>query len=243
MKTRIIVNGASGKMGKIACEAIGNYTNFELVGRCTRQDNLAHHIAETKAEVVIDLTEPNAVFANCMAILKQGARPVIGTTGLSVEQIEEIRQYCVTQKLGGIIAPNFSLGAVLMMHCSKQIARFMPECEIIEFHHPNKKDAPSGTSLKTAELITQARQHPTLTTRLGDKRALGYIEAQVPIHSIRLPGLLAHQEVLFGNTGESLTLRHDTLSYDAFKPGILLACKKVLGLKELVHGIEKLLFE
>jgi len=243
MKTRIIVNGASGRMGKIACEALANHPDFELVERCEREENLAEKIGATKAQAVIDLTEPAAVFRNTMTILEQQARPIIGTTGLTEPQIEEIRQYCKQHETAGIIAPNFSIGAILMMHYAKHIARFMPECEIIEMHHPKKKDAPSGTSLKTASLIAEARQRPALTTRLGDAHALGYVDSSVPIHSVRLPGLLAHQMVMFGNTGETLTLRHDTLSYEAFKPGILLACQKVMSLNSLVYGLDRLLFE
>jgi 4-hydroxy-tetrahydrodipicolinate reductase len=243
MKTRIIVNGAAGKMGQIACEVLENHIDFELVARCTRNDNLALAIADTKAQAVIDVTEPAAVFNNTKTILEQQARPIIGTTGLTEEQLNEIKNQCQEKSLGCIIAPNFSIGALLLMQCAKQVARFMAECEIIELHHPAKKDAPSGTAIKTANIISQARQRPSLITRQGDANALGYMDASVPIHSVRLPGILADETVIFGNTGESLTLQHRTLSRDAFKPGILLACQKVMALDHMVYGLENLLFE
>ena len=242
MKTRILVNGAAGKMGVIACEALENHPDFELVARCNRQDNLTFAINDTQAQAVIDLTEPASVLANTMAILEAKARPIIGTTGLTESQISDLSSQCDIQKIGCIIAPNFSIGALLLMHCAQQIARLMPECEIIESHHPQKKDAPSGTSLKTAALICEARQGVASSARAGNPLALGYTDAQVPIHSIRLPGILADETVIFGNTGETLSIAHQTLSRDAFKPGILLACGHIMTLNRLVYGLEGLLF-
>lgn len=241
MTIRIIVNGAGGKMGKIACEALEGHSAFSIVARCYRHDDLGATIRETNADVVIDLTEPSCVFANALTILEHNARPVIGTSGLTDAQIHQLDQYCQQHQRGAIIAPNFSIGVALLVLCAQQVAQFFPACEIIERHHPQKKDAPSGTAIKTASVISQARKSAPDFIRQGNTQALGLVHENIPIHAIRLPGIIADETVLFGNTGETLSLEHKTLSRDAFKPGILLTCQRVMLLDHLVYGLEHLL--
>lgn len=226
MPIRILINGADGKMGQETVKAIQQDADFVLAGTTNKNSDLAKEIADTKAQVVIDFTSAAVAFQNANIIIQSGAHPVIGTTGFLPEQIEELKKYCAKQKLGGIIAPNFSMGAILMMKFSQQAARYFPNVEIIEMHHATKKDAPSGTAKKTAEIISHA-----LKTN----------SENIPIHSVRLPGFVAHQAVIFGGRGETLTIRHDSLHRESFMPGVKFACKKVLELKELVYGLENLL--
>lgn len=241
----VIINGAKGKMGSEAVIAVNNDPALTLVASLGRTDDLAKTIRDTKADCVVDLTTPDAVYKNAKIIIENNAHPIIGTTGLSAQQILELQELCAAKKLGGLIAPNFSLGAVLMMQFAKQAAAFFPDVEIIEMHHEKKKDAPSGTAIKTAELIAEncdvkRKQpidcHETLTGALGAKHC------NIPIHSVRLPGLVAHQQVLFGGDNETLTIRHDSIHRKSFMPGIVLACKKVPALTELKYGLEHILF-
>src|SRR3990167_2080902 len=153
MKPKIIVNGAQGKMGRIITAQIETVSDFELVASTDRDDDLADTIDRTRADIVIDFTTPQAIFSNAQTIIAGNARPVIGTTGLTLVQIEELTQQCHTKKLGGIIAPNFSIGAVLMMKYAQDAARYFSDVEIIEMHHQEKLDAPSGTAIKTAQMI------------------------------------------------------------------------------------------
>lgn len=243
MTTRVIVNGAAGKMGMLACQAIEAHADFELVGALSRQDDLEQLIQDKQADIVVDLTRADSVYSNSLTIIKAGAHPVIGTTGLLGEQIHYLQQLCEQKKLGGIIVPNFSIAAVLMMHFAAKAARFLPEVEIIEAHHQQKYDAPSGTAMKTAELIAEARQ--------GDKNKLqshelisgarGALYQDIPIHSVRLPGILARQQVIFGNSGETLTIIHDSIDRSAFMPGLILSCQKVMQIDRLYYGLDKFL--
>ncbi len=243
MSNNVIVNGASGKMGTHACKAINEHNDFQLVASLGRTDNLLTAIAETKANIVIDLTRADCVYDNCLTIINQGAHPVIGTSGLSFEQITTLQQLCNEKKLGGIIVPNFSISAVLMMRFAADAARLMPEVEIIEAHHPQKLDAPSGTAMKTAELIAAARIMPKAHLDLKEllPGARGGIHGDINIHSIRLPGVLARQQVIFGNLGETLTITHDTIDRSSFMPGLILACKRVQQLDALYYGLEHVL--
>ncbi len=240
---KTIINGANGSMGSLACEHVERDADLTLVARATRSDNLAQLIRETQADVVVDLTDADSVFTNAQLILNAGARPVIGTTGLLAEQISELSALCQKHHTGGIIAPNFSIGAILMMRFAKEAARYMPDVEIIEMHHPLKLDSPSGTSLKTADLIEQGReQHPDfIQGKETIPGARGANHHNIAIHSVRLPGLVAHQTVLFGGHYETLTLRHDTLHRESFMPGILLAVKKAMTINELVYGLENVI--
>lgn len=242
-KRRVIVNGAEGKMGRLACITLANHPDFELVASLGRGDSLARTITATSAEIVVDLTRADCVYENSRVIMQQGARPVIGTSGLLSEQIVALRKQCESLLLGGIIVPNFSISAVLMMQFAATAARYLPDVEIIEAHHPHKADAPSGTAIKTAELIAEARTqekqaYPCTELFPG---ALGALCCDVPIHSLRLSGVLAQQDVVFGQTGETLTLTHRTIDRVSFMPGLILACQQVTALSTLCYGLEHVL--
>lgn len=244
MPIRIIINGAQGKMGRLACETIENHPDFELVGALGRHDDLSSEIPARDTQVVIDLTRADVVYENSLTIIESGAHPVIGTSGLLNEQIKFLQTRCQAKKLGGIIVPNFSIGAVLMMQFASQAARFISEVEIIEAHHPQKQDAPSGTAIKTAEMIAKARPSPA--NFLPNTKELlpgvrGARQEGIPIHSIRLPGLLARQEVIFGSIGETLTITHQSIDRASFMPGLILACQRVGELNALYYGLENLL--
>ncbi len=243
MRTRVIVNGANGKMGILACETLENHEQFEVVAKLSRQDNLGRSILDTKAQIVVDLTRADCVYENSLTIINHGARPVIGTSGLVETQIDELTKLCEIKQIGGIIAPNFSLGAILMMLLATKASEYFSEVEIIEGHHQQKLDAPSGTALKTAEMIAAARKKPKNKLPLKELTpgARGGSHHDINIHSLRLPGLLARQEVLFGNIGETLSITHNSIDRRCFMPGVVLACQKVLNLTNLVYGLEHLL--
>ncbi|MGB9612743.1 MAG: 4-hydroxy-tetrahydrodipicolinate reductase [Candidatus Margulisiibacteriota bacterium] len=218
-KIRVIVNGAKGKMGQEVVRAVQKELDLELVGQTDLGDNLAEVIKSTQAEVVVDFTHPKSVMDNIRVILSNGAHGVIGTTGITKENIKEIEILCERNGVNCLVAPNFAIGAVLMIQFAKEAIKYFPHAEIIELHHETKLDAPSGTALKTAEAMGK----------------------EVPIHSVRLPGLVAHQEVIFGGLGQTLTIRHDSISRESFMPGVILAIKKIKGLKGLTYGLEKIL--
>lgn len=243
MTTRVIVNGAFGKMGSLASQTIKAHPDFELVAALGRQDNLAHEIQDKKPSIVIDLTTADSVFENTLTIIEHGVHPVIGSSGLLDEQIEHLQKLSADKALGGIIAPNFSIAAVLMMRFAAEAARFLPEVEIIEAHHQQKIDAPSGTALKTAEMIAKARTQPRNELPLRElvSGARGANHHEVTIHSLRLPGVLARQQVIFGSQGETLSLTHDSIDRASFMPGVVLACQRVLTLDRLYYGLESLL--
>lgn len=241
MSIQILVNGANGKMGQLAVMIINEHPDFTLVGTTQRQDDLATAIKKNKAQVVIDFTNAEAVLKNANIIIKSGAHPVIGTTGLLQDQVKLLQAQCAKIKLGGIIAPNFSLGAVLMMKYAQEIAAYFPQVEIIEMHHAGKLDSPSGTAIRTAEMIAERRSATMPLTKKSHEtipHARGANYQQIPIHSIRLPGIVAQQQVIFGRDGERLTIQYDTIDRHCYIPGILLACQKVLHLDQLVYGLE-----
>lgn len=244
MQTRVIVNGARGKMGALACEAIQACSEFQLVAALGRDDSLTQVIADTKANIVVELTRADCVYENSLAIIHSGAHPVIGSTGLLDDNIKHLTRLCDEKRLGGIIAPNFSIAACLMMRFAAEAAAFFPEVEIIEAHHQQKLDAPSGTALKTAEMIACARQ--TKKNELPLKElipgARGASYHQINIHSLRLPGVMARQQVVFGNTGETLTITHDSIDRASFMPGVILACQRVQKMNALCYGLDELLF-
>jgi len=240
---RVIVNGARGKMGSKACETIEAHPDFVLVAALGKDDNLAEEIKNKKAEIVIDLTRADSVFSNSQIIIEEGAHPVIGTSGLSEKEVQHLQQRCREKQLGGIIAPNFSIGAVLMMHFASIASKWFSEVEIIEMHHQNKLDAPSGTALKTAEMVAKARRTAKKTLELKEvvPGVRGGEHKEVPIHSVRLPGILARQDVIFAQPGEMLTISHNSIDRDSFMSGVILCCKKVTRLKTLYYGLEQLL--
>ncbi len=240
MSVRVLVNGAFGRMGQVAVQAIGTAPELELAGKIGRTDDLKSAIRENTPDVVLDLTTATVVFANTMTIIAEGVRPVIGTSGLLQKQIAEVRQLCDQQRLGALVVPNFSISAILMMKYAQNAAKYLPHVEIIELHHNGKEDSPSGSALRTAELIAESRRETPLSAQqhevIPGGRGANY--QGIPIHSIRLPGLVAHQEVLFGGSGQTLTIRCDMTSRDSFVPGICLACKEVMLLDTLCYGLE-----
>lgn len=236
---KILVNGAFGHMGRLSVAMLQQHSDFQVVAQCGRQDDLSQNIAHHRPDVVLDLTCSDAVETNLRLIVDHGCRPVIGTSGLSQEKVFAFQQQCRLQQIGGIVAPNFSLAAVLMMRCAAMAAPYFESVEIIETHHPGKRDAPSGTAMKTAELIHQHGQLPKLSGHLPPAR--GQTHADIQIHSLRMTGMLAKQQVLFSQAGESLTIECDTKDRQAFMPGVLFCCRKVMELSELVYGLEHLL--
>jgi 4-hydroxy-tetrahydrodipicolinate reductase len=223
---RVAVSGAAGRMGQTVCAAVEGADDMELVARADPAlgKTLEQALAEGGPEVVVDFTVPDAVFVNARLCLEHGTHVVVGTTGMTDAQVDELRQAAQRSHGNCLIVPNFAIGAVLMMQAAKLIAPHMPDCEIIELHHDQKLDAPSGTAKRTAELIAKA----------GGR-------AEPPIHSVRLPGLVAHQEVLFGGLGQTLSVRHDSISRESFMPGVLIAVRRVGGIDGLVAGLESVL--
>ena len=236
---RVIVNGANGKMGKITVEAVTEASDLELVAAIDQDDDLANAIKTHQANIVIDFTTPKSVYKNTEAIIQAGAHPVIGTSGLTPEEIKQLQHLCLEKQLGGIIAPNFSLGAILMMKYAADAAKYFDDAEIIEMHHPYKLDAPSGTAKKTAEMMAESGNIKSKNNHSDQARGEQY--QGINIHSVRLSGLFAHQAVIFGGDGELLTIRHDGMDRTSIMPGVLLACRKVGELSELVYGLEKLI--
>jgi 4-hydroxy-tetrahydrodipicolinate reductase len=240
---RVLVNGAQGKMGSQSAQAIAAHTGLELVGETDRGDDLRQAIGQCRADVVVDFTVASAGFKNTKIILESGARPVIGTSGFQSQQVEELQALAQEKKLGGVIAPNFAVGAVLMMKFAALAAQYLPSIEIVELHHDKKEESPSGTALRTAELIHEGRSKTPVLPR--DRAVIpgarGALLHDIPIHSVRLPGLLAHQQVLCGGEGELLTIRHDSLNRSSFMTGVCLACAKAPQLQSLVYGLEHIL--
>lgn len=243
MTVQVIVNGASGKMGLLACETIENHPEFTLLAKLSSKDCLSTAIQELHPKIVIDLTRADCVYSNALAIINAGVHPVIGTSGLQKKEIDHLQQIAKEKKLGGIIAPNFSISAILMMHFAAKAAHYLPDVEIIEAHHLQKFDAPSGTAIKTAAMIEQARTDNIEKThpQTDSSKARGEIHHGVPIHSLRLPGVVASQQVIFGSRGETLTIAQNSIDRTCFMPGIVLCCQKVLGLTSLYYGMDELL--
>ena len=251
---KVLVNGAQGRMGRTVLDAVKNDSELVLVGAVDVfggevdgvkvETNLAVALDTYKPDVMVDFTRPDAVFKNVMTALEKKVSPVVGTTGLDDAAKEKIREATAKFQTPAFIAPNFAIGAVLMMLFSKQAAKYMPDVEIIELHHDKKLDAPSGTAELTAKMIAEVRAehrqgHPNEVERLENVRGADY--EGMRIHSVRLPGYVAHQEVIFGGLGQTLTIRHDSTGRDSFMPGVLLACKKVRTLSGLTIGLDKLM--
>ncbi len=244
MTIRVLINGADGKMGQQAVKALTHAEGLSVAGQAGRKDDLSAIIAQIKPDVVLDLTTASAVFQNASQIIQAGVRPVIGTSGLLANQIQLLTAQSLEKKLGGLIVPNFSVGAVLAMKYAQDCARYFSDVEIIESHHPQKADAPSGTAIRTAEMIEAARQKmltPTFSKEtLSGARGANY--KNVPIHAIRLPGILARQTVMFGGSGELLTIQHEISDRESYMAGICLACREVMHLNTLFCGLEHVLF-
>ena len=241
---RVLVNGAKGRMGQEVVKAVTAASDLELVDQTDLGDDLIARIKASQAQAVVDFTTASVAFENTRKILEAGVHPVIGTSGLLAEQVAELQQLAEDKGIGGLIAPNFAIGAVLLMKYAQDAAKYLPDVEVIELHHNRKADAPSGTAVKTAQLIAEARQE--IPKALVEEKELfegarGSEVHGVRVHSLRLPGLVAHQEVIFGGTGETLTIRHDSIHRESFMPGVCLACRKVIGTQQLFYGLEHLL--
>ncbi len=244
MNIRVLVSGASGRMGQLTVKTLSSHPDFSIVGIANKTHNLVAEIQKSQAQVVIDFTQAEVALHNTQLIIDAGAHPVIGTSGLMQNQITLLQERCAKLKLGGIIAPNFSLGAILMMKYAQKIVRYFPEVEIIEMHHAGKLDSPSGTAIRTAEMLAEARlSAPATPTTHRDTiaGARGANYQHIPIHSIRLPGLMAHEQVIFGGTGETLRISYDTIDRQCYMPGVILACQKVIHLDKLVYGLEAIM--
>lgn len=231
---RVLVNGANGKMGREVCRAVKGAPDLRLVGGVdpsgreqdglTMFTDLATALKATKAQVVVDFTTPQAVQKSMEICLAHNVPMVIGTTGFTAPELKEWETRALQENWKAIIAPNFAIGAVLMMKFAQEAVAFFHKAEIIEYHHDQKLDAPSGTALRTRILMEEVYQ------------------GEIPIHSVRLPGLVAHQEVILGLPGQTLTIRHDSNNRESFMPGVLLAIRKVQSVKGVVVGLEHILF-
>jgi 4-hydroxy-tetrahydrodipicolinate reductase len=267
----VIVNGATGKMGREIVKAIQGASDMVLFGAiahnpkwegqdigevvgigaievpitCDAEPLLAMLSQEKQPGVIIDVTHPDMVYQNIRSAIAYGIRPVVGTTGLSLEQIQQLSEFADKASTGCILAPNFSIGVVLMQQAAIQASQYFDHVEIIELHHNQKADAPSGTAVQTAQLLaemgkTYNSQQVEETEKIPGARG-GLAAENIRIHSIRLPGFVAHQEVIFGAPGQIYTLRHDATDRTCYMPGVLLCVRKILALKTLVYGLEKIL--
>jgi 4-hydroxy-tetrahydrodipicolinate reductase len=267
----VVVNGAAGKMGREVIKAVAKAEDMTLVGAVDRnpayegqdvgevagcgelevpilqdlQSVLVLATQEKVQGVMVDFTHPDGVYDNVRSAIAYGVRPVVGTTGLSPEQIKDLGDFAEKASTGCLIVPNFCIGMVLLQQAAIQASQYFDHVEIIELHHNQKADAPSGTAIKTAEMLSEfgksynaasVKETETITGARG-----GLTEDNIRIHSIRLPGLIAHQEVIFGAPGQIYTLRHDTMDRACYMPGVLLSIRKVTQLKSLVYGLEKIL--
>ena len=243
---KVGVLGANGKMGTQTVATITAAADLELVAALDLGDSI-ETLKKSGAEVVVDFTHPDSVMANLEYAINNGINVVVGTTGFDSAKLAKVKELLAKNpKVCALIAPNFGLGAVLMMQFAAQAAKHFESVEIIELHHPNKADAPSGTATRTAELITDARKAanrppmPDATTS-ALPGARGAKVGDVPIHSVRLRGLVAHQEVVLGDQGETLSIRHDSIDRTGFMPGVLLGIRKVGSHPGLTFGLEKFL--
>jgi 4-hydroxy-tetrahydrodipicolinate reductase len=243
---RVGVLGARGRMGAEVCRAVEAAADMEIVAMVDTGDWM-FDIADAGAEVVVDFTHPDVVLDNIRFCVDQDIRCVVGTSGFDTAKLDTVRQWLEPKpELGVLIAPNFALGAVLCMRFAQIAARYYPSTEIIELHHNRKVDAPSGTASHTARLISAARADASVSpgsdaTTSEVDGARGALIDDVRVHSVRLAGLVAHQEVLFGGAGETLTIRHDSFDRTSFMPGVLLGVRSILTRSGLIVGLENLL--
>ncbi|MBD3690276.1 4-hydroxy-tetrahydrodipicolinate reductase [Nanchangia anserum] len=242
---RVAVIGAAGRMGQTACQAVEAVDDMTLVARLDADDAIdADHLCG--ADVAVEFTIPAHTEANVHALLDAGVAPVVGTTGWDDAALERVREHACASGVNALIAPNFAISAVLVMEFARQAARYFTSAEVIEMHHPNKLDAPSGTAAQTAQLIAQARRDAGAApmpdaTQMDPDGCRGGMVAGVPVHAVRLAGLNAHEEVLFGNTGEQLVLRSDCFDRSSFMPGVLAAVRAVRNRPGLTHGLAPVL--
>lgn len=247
---KVAVCGALGKMGREVVQAVNNAQDMELVAQIDLMGEQTYKsIDEAKKavdfDVVIDFTQPKSIFENAKYCLNNGIKIVIGTTGLTDEQLESLKRISCDKNTGCLIAPNFSTGAVLMMMFAKQAAKYFDNAEIIELHHNQKKDAPSGTAIKTAQLMAEekatfmAGNCPEVETIAGSRGGTSY--SDIKIHSVRMPGYIASQEVIFGASGQIFKIRHDSMDRKCYMQGVLLAARHVMAENSFVYGLENIL--
>jgi 4-hydroxy-tetrahydrodipicolinate reductase len=267
----VVVTGACGKMGREVIKAVSQAEDMTLMGAIDRspefigqdigeiigcgpleipvmddlQSNLVLATQEKVQGVMVDFTHPDSVYDNVRSAIAYGVRPVVGTTGLTLEQIQDLADFAEKASTGCLIVPNFSIGMILLQQAAVQASKYFDHVEIIELHHNQKADAPSGTAIKTAQLLAEMGKiyNPAMveeSEKLPGARG-SVAEEGIRIHSVRLPGFIAHQEVIFGSSGQIYTLRHDTTDRASFMPGVLLAIRKVTQLKSLIYGLEKIL--
>lgn len=256
----VVIAGVCGRMGQETARAVSGASDMRIVGVCDVssigcdlssvvhgvesnvkiQDNLSSLIDEVKPDVVVDFTSPAVVMGNIRTCIEKKTPVVVGTTGITQDNLKNLGELSTNSETPVFIAPNFAIGAVLMMKFASEAAKYMPSVEIIELHHDKKLDAPSGTSIKTAEMVARERDGVG-GQGSGDGPARGEEHFGIHIHSVRLPGLVAHQEVIFGGQGQTLTIRHDSIDRTSFMPGVLLAIRKVRNLSGVVYGLENLL--
>jgi 4-hydroxy-tetrahydrodipicolinate reductase len=239
---KVGVLGARGRMGSEVVKAVTEAPDLELVAALDLGDSLDSLVANG-AQVVVDFTTPDSVMANLEFLIANNINAVIGTTGFDDARIAKIKSFLASSKSGVLIAPNFAIGAVLMMEFATKAAKYFESAEIIELHHPNKVDAPSGTAARTAELMANSRKEAGLApmpdaTSTSLDGARGATVGDIPVHSVRLRGLVAHQVVLLGGIGETLTIRHDSIDRVGFMPGVLLGVRQVVTHPGLTFGLE-----
>ena len=246
MTLKVGVLGALGKVGRAVCDAVEGANDLELVARVDAEDDL-QALTEAGAGAVVDFTHPSVVMANLEFCIGHGIHAVVGTTGFDADRLDTLRGWLArSEGTGVLVAPNFSIGAVLMMRFAAEAARFYESVEVVELHHPDKADAPSGTSRRTAELIAEARAEAGMgpmpdATSTGLDGARGADVGGVRVHGLRVRGLVAHQEVILGGVGETLTIRHDSLDRVSFTPGVLLGLRRVPQTPGLTVGLEAFL--
>jgi 4-hydroxy-tetrahydrodipicolinate reductase len=242
---RVAVAGYRGKVGSILAAAFQSEPGIEYVGGVELGDDLAAFLHEKRPRALVDFTQPSEALHTALAAIASGASPVIGTTGLPADAIDQLETACRSKGLGGIIAPNFAVGAVLMMHLADIAAPHFDAAEVIEMHHATKLDAPSGTALSTARRLAARRGDKPFSHKKAEKETLpgtrGGEEGGVSVHSVRMPGFLADQEVIFGLPGQTLTITHRTTSREAYIPGVLLAIRKVTSGPRFFRGLDQLL--
>lgn len=256
---KVGVIGAMGKMGQEVVKAVCNAPELQLVTAIDKNEidrmvcpdvringNLESAIQLYKPDVMVDFTQPKFVFENAITCMQNGVRPVIGTTGLSDEQIATLEEMSKAKELGCLIAPNFSTGAILMMMFAQQAAKYFDNAEIIELHHNQKKDAPSGTAIKTALMMSEAREGSFETGNCEEVETVqgargGKSYSDIRIHSVRMPGYIASQEVVFGASGQILKIRHDSMDRQCYMAGVLLAVRHVAEHNDFVYGLEKIM--
>ncbi|MBM4447685.1 MAG: 4-hydroxy-tetrahydrodipicolinate reductase [Chloroflexi bacterium] len=256
---KVIVHGAAGKVGQEVVRAVCGEDGMQFVGAVDLKaagdslllpdgsgsvpfaTDLSGILARCQPDVMVDFSIASATMAAVRVAAKKGVNLVIGTTGLSPDDIKEVERLATENRIGAVVAPNFALGAVLMMHLAKIAAKYLDYAEIIELHHHRKADAPSGTAQMTAKMMAAARGKPFLRPEGRDAVSRGEQTEGVSIHSVRLPGLMAHQEVILGAPGQTLSIRHDTINRECYMPGVLLAIKAVVKRKGFILGLDKLL--